>query len=367
MKLCFPDYANCGVNVASSILKYCGVAPSHATLPALDALLESGKYQNVVLMLFDGLGMDALSRHLPKERFLRAHVAQELSAVCPATTTAATTAIECGQTPVEHGWLGWTLYFKEIDKAVDIFTNQCSGAPAADYPIAPTLIPRTPIFPRINAAGRVKACCVSRYGDTHIDTLDELFDKTLALCLDDEPRYIYAYWGEPDWTMHERGCSDLAVTGEIDDIDRRVQALCEQVGDDTLVLVTADHGLIDAQTLYLCDYPMLYSMLMRTTACESRMTVCYVKPDFIDAFPRAFFAVFSRDDFMLMKSGEALARGYFGDGEEHPRARDFLGDYVIMATGDKCLAYNRSGAPLLGVHAGLTEQEMRVPLIIAKA
>lgn len=81
------------------------------------------KYKNVVILLLDGLGIDALQYHLSENSFFRKNLIKEYSTVFPPTTTSATTSIESGLTPLEHGWLGWSLYFSDIDKIVNAFIN----------------------------------------------------------------------------------------------------------------------------------------------------------------------------------------------------------------------------------------------------
>jgi len=65
----------------------------------------------VVLMAFDGMGVDILEKHLPRESFLRENMIRYVTSVFPSTTTAAMTAYYSGLSPNEHGWLGWSLYF----------------------------------------------------------------------------------------------------------------------------------------------------------------------------------------------------------------------------------------------------------------
>ena len=50
-----PDYTNCGLNVAASVLRHFGAETTQAGHPAVDALLAEKQYKNIVLMLFDGL------------------------------------------------------------------------------------------------------------------------------------------------------------------------------------------------------------------------------------------------------------------------------------------------------------------------
>ena len=107
MEIKYPDYNNSIVNLACSVIKHYGAENHHETLAIFDNYLEKN-YKNVVVMLLDGLGVDALENHLDKGSFLRRHFVSEISTVFPPTTTAATTSVESGLTPKEHGWLGWS-------------------------------------------------------------------------------------------------------------------------------------------------------------------------------------------------------------------------------------------------------------------
>ena len=364
MNICKPDYQNCCLNMISSIAGYFGLPLQHPKLPFLEEKLQDKHYQNIILMLFDGMGMDILAHALPQDAFLRTHTPHTLSSCFPSTTTNVTTSLECGVSPREHGWLGWTLYFPQLQKPVDIFTNQSNGQPAADYHVASRYIPREMIFPKITAAGQAKACCVSHFGDTPVDTLDQLFDTVLSLARDESRRYIYAYWGDPDHTMHEVGVYDPQVLSIVRDINDRVEKLARSLPEDTLLLITADHGLIDAEFHYLEDTPQLLDMLVHEPTIEARAASFHVKPEFVQAFPAAFRQVFG-DHFLLM-TGADFIRDYLGDGETRPAIYDFVGDYMALATDAWCIDSYRKDHCLKGVHAGLTEQEMKVPLVVAK-
>ena len=65
MNIKYPDYKNSIANLACSILKYYGIEPPNPTLPQADMLLDR-KYQNIVVILLDGMGTSSLEKHLPK-------------------------------------------------------------------------------------------------------------------------------------------------------------------------------------------------------------------------------------------------------------------------------------------------------------
>ena len=121
----FPDYPNSLLGAISSVLRHYGVQDTHATLPELDQALQKGP-RNVVFMIFDGLGVDMLEHDLAPDDFFRRHLCRELTSVYPSTTAAATTTYNSGLSPLEHGSLGWSLYFKEYCRCIDIFPNQDS-------------------------------------------------------------------------------------------------------------------------------------------------------------------------------------------------------------------------------------------------
>lgn len=366
MSILFPDYENCSVNVIHSIASACGMQPFHKTHPFVDALLQKKKYKNIILMLFDGMGVDLIERTLPEDAFLRKHMAHHLSAVFPSTTTCATTAIECGQMPCEHAWLGWTLRFEQIGKSVDVYTNQDAdnGTQAADYYVGERFIPRDFIYPHINAAGQYRATSVSAFGHIRIKKLPELFENTLALAMDDQNRYIYTYWHEPDSTMHRHGCYHPKSIAQLVDINDRVEKLAQQLPEDSLLLLTADHGLIDADIRYLEDYPDLMEMLRWDATMELRALSFHVKEEYISLFPSVFQRHFG-SHFMLL-SHEDFIEKFLGPGKCRSDVHQFVGDYVAISLDEMTLMNHRPNFLQIGHHAGLTAQEMLVPLIVVE-
>ena len=362
----FPDYQNCGLNVISSIARYFGAENRHATLPALDGLLREKAYRNVILFLLDGLGMDALAHDSPPDSFFNTHIFRELSAVYPSTTTAATTSIETDYAPGEHGWLGWTLYFHEIDQLVDIFLNRVSGeqTAAADYSVADTYLPLHPVFDRIGRAG-VKSADISPFGVPPYPGLQEIRDALVKGCGEPGQHFYYTYWVDPDKTMHQCGVYSDEVCQAIRNLEAYIRQLAADLPEDTLLLVTADHGLIDAEHLYITDHPELAETLLRPASVEPRATVFYVKPEYMDVFPQRFQAAFP-EGFTLMTAEEFRASKILGPGEYTGKIADLTGDFVAVSGTNRCLDYARREHPLKGVHAGLTDVEMRVPLILAK-
>ncbi len=122
MRIEFPDYNNCCVNLMNSVAKHFGLKAEHNTLPIVDKELQKG-YKNVVVLILDGLGQHILMNRFPKDSFLRQNFAQELSAVYPSSTVPATVSFKTGLTPLQHAWWGHFLYFKDLGQTINLYTN----------------------------------------------------------------------------------------------------------------------------------------------------------------------------------------------------------------------------------------------------
>ncbi len=363
-----PDYLNCITNVVASISTNFGLDAPHPGLAYVDALLRQKDYRSIVLMLMDGLSLDTLARHLPPDSFLRRQPSHELSAVFPSTTTAATTSAITGLNPGEHGWLGWTLYFEQLNASVDIFGNtlQFSKDQAAPFHAASHFLPYESITDRISATGRAQGLNVSAYGDVVVGSLAQLMSETARLCAQPGRHYLYAYYGEPDHLMHLLGCGHDRVRAVCQSIDQSIGQLAAGLPEDSLLLVTADHGLVDAQPDVIEDHPALADMLIRPPSIELRAAALYVKPADKKAFPDAFREAFG-DRYLLLSGEEAISRGLFGPGAILQGISGLVGDYLAIALADHALFPKREHCKLIGMHAGLTSAEMRLPLIVAKA
>lgn len=356
------DYDHSLVSLANSVLKRFGAECNHSTLKEMDDLLAKG-FKNVVVMLFDGMGSAILDKHADKAPFLRAHTVGAISSVFPPTTTAATTSVETGLTPYEHGWLGWTLYFKDIDKNVCVFPNVIFGSDqqAESYHVARRYLPFETLEDKIRKVGK-KAYFVSKYSPFKTQSLQEICDVVRTLCKEDGEKYIYCYWNQPDFDMHDFGTSHERVAEHIAQIDDEVHNLCNDL-DDALVVAIADHGLVDVEWQSLCDYPEIFDCLERMPSLEARALSFYIKDGRQDEFAKAFNARFG-SDYDLYTHEQVLALSLFGEGKKNAFFDDFVGDFLAVAKGRLSLTpFALDGEEFKAMHAGACKDELSVPLV----
>ncbi len=373
-----PDYAGNGfVNLVAALVEACGGSPRHAPLECLPAA-ELRAARNLVFLIVDGLGDGYLSSSGAGSRLARDR-RTALSAVFPSTTASAITTSFTGATPLEHGLTGWFTYFSEA---------ACVGAPLpfqrrgekAPLGAAPgRIFVETSLFAALPVRGIVvsyRPIIDSAYNLHHsagaerraYDDLAGFVEQTAAAVRSGPQRkLVYAYWPQFDALAHRHGVDSAEVRAHFAALDAAYgELLARLAGTDTLLVLTADHGFIDCPAGEAIELPPALSALLRFPLCgERRVAFCHVREE--DAFlglARDFFGPRAQ----VRRSDELREEGWFGAGRPHPRFAERIGDVALVMNGRATVKDWVPGEPRhlhIGNHGGTSEDEMRVPLVIA--
>jgi len=369
LKTMYPDYKHCILGIPNALLGHYGVEAGEFHVPKLERALKHN-HKNVVFMILDGMGIDMMQHQLGMFSFLRRHIKDKISSVFPPTTVAATTSYYSGLAPIETGWLGWAPYFKEAGCAVEMYTNKNYYT---EEPVAANFAAKMPyqhVFERIKAVNpavqmtEIFPVCIRPEGAADFK---EMCDRIVAQTEKDGEQFVVAYWNDPDHTSHEFGPYSKEINDVLKNLNVQVKEMCAKL-KDTLVIISADHGHIQNDEVPLDNYPDLNDCLATPLGLDMRAQSVLLKEGKEEEFVRLFNQYLAKD-FILMKSEDAVAMGLFGPGVAHPMVKDILCDYLIIAKTEKTLIPHfpegRYGH-MLGVHSGLTNKEMIVPLILIK-
>lgn len=375
----YPEYKCSIVNLMASIQKHYDVPTNYETIECVDKEL-SKDYQHVLLMVFDGLGAKALTHHLDELSFFRQHMTMAIQSVYPSTTTAAMTSYYTGVSPAEHGWLGWSLYFRDYGAMIDLFTNcnSYTGKVMDTKRIAYRELPFKSVYEKIHEQKgeqvnihtiKPETIYFPSGSNRHHPIRDLKHMKKVLMKVNQQTGFTFtaAYWPNPDMLMHEFGPYDINVKDNIQMLNDFVEDLSKDL-TDTLIIISADHGLTNITKEYDLHKDIeLNKMLIIPPSVEGRAASFFVKQNELAHFRQVFEDKYG-DEFVLYSHKEVVENQLFGKGVYHQKLDDFIGDYVACATGHSILHYKTTGGKnphhFKGHHAGLTEEEMKIPLII---
>ena len=355
------------VNLSNSILKHFGAESFHESIPEIDNLLKGHK--KVVAVLFDGMGQNIVRKHLKEDSFIRKHYVTTINSTFPPTTAAATTAFLTGKYPIETGWLGWTLYFKEYDRNIILFknTDYNTSEEIKDEFVAGKYFPVTMIFDLIEKAG-TRATNIMRYPvqeDGPKSLLITGVNKLTKTLKENNSCFVYFYWDSPDQEMHETGIDSLTTKYQVKKAQRFLKKVVKK-NPDTLFILLADHGHVNVKFLDVCDHDDLYSLLDKPMTLEKRTPSFFVKDGKLEEFKELFNKYYG-EHFELLTKEEAFAIKLFGEGKAAKGVEKVLGDYIAIAHDEYSLLASKELSYLgafKGHHAGGTKEERLIDISV---
>ena len=382
-----PDPFNGIVNLMGSLIE--GLGGERLSAPPLQALPseEIGDYRKVLLLVVDGLGMAALNALSP-DGILARSVRTKITSVFPSTTATAITSLMTGLYPVEHGLTGWHMYFRELGTVLAVLPGKprYGGIPWGSSGVdVKRLLGLSTVFDRVKAPSTLitpRSIADSPFnralrGAGEVEPYAGLHD--FFACLEQgihgatARHYHYAYWSEFDHIAHGFGSSSSEAQRHLHAFEAAFEAFLSKIeGSSTLVVVTADHGFIDCDpdaVTSLWDYPEIESCLSLPLSGEARAAYAYVKFGQEGQFERQVTDLLG-DRVDLYRSTDLHAKGYFGQGSEHPQFLDRIGDYVLIPKGRGIVrdaVFGEQKSAMVGYHGGMHPDEMWVPMIVLGA
>lgn len=376
-----------------SVARALGVVVPAAGRAAGEQVLQLPEVNTAVVVLVDGLGDRLLTRrggHAPFLRHLRSLGgggggngsvrAWTLTAGFPSTTATSMGTFGTGELPGAHGMVGLDV----LDPARDTLFSELAWDPEVD-PRSWQPVPT--VFEQVARAG----LDVVRIGPGYFDgsglteaalrggrfvAAETLTDRVEAAVTAIEGTrrlrgrsagcLVYLYWGDVDKAGHVYGCESWEWGEAVTLVDGGIHELVRRVGSQTLVAVTADHGMVDVpmtDRLDLAAEPELAAGI-RHVGGEPRALHLYCRPGAAGEVLAAWrqrlagrMEVLSRD--------EAVAAGWFG--RVAPFVLPRIGDVVVTAEDRFAVVDSRTARPellrLIGLHGARTPEETQIPLL----
>lgn len=373
-----PRYDGSGLaGVLPAVAGALGVTlPGHAEIVPSPGVPTSGEAlvlpaaERVCVVLVDGLGYDNLAERAGHAPFLRSMLGEirPVTTVFPSTTAAALGALGTGTSPGRTGMVGYT------QRIAGRLANMVSweGAPNPEH------VQREPRILSVvaNAGVNVTSTGPERFAGSGLtraalaggrylgaQSLDARVDVAVSALR--RPGLVYLYWGDVDKVGHHHGWQSWQWGDALSDLDRAFSRLARSLPVGTLVVLSADHGMVDVD-------PALRWDIAEISALADEVDLVGGEPRCVHLYTSAPSAVADRwrsvlgSHALVLERGEAVAAGLFGpDVADHVMTS--LGDVVVAMAGRATVVDSRTqtsaAMALVGVHGSLTEQEMRIPLL----
>ena len=334
--------------------------------------LGFGDVQHAVICLLDGLGWRLLQEHGEHAPTLTAAPGRSIDSVFPTTTPSALGSIGTGLLPGAHGLVGASFYLPETEQVLSPLHWDKTTSPIAVQP-EPTIF-------EVVARQRVVVSSIgpAAYGESGLTRAvlrgaqyrpaEDIAQRVRALqsATSGAGRTLtYVYWAQIDRVGHASGVGSKAWLEAVRCADDLVSSLQVILPQDSAMLVTADHGMVNcppSSRIAIESHPDLVADVL-TIAGEPRVRHVYVRPMHV-ADVAIRWATRLGDRVRVFTRDEILAEGLYGPTDDLLAER--IGDVVAVAQGSTSLTSRRDTlvSSLIGQHGALTAAEWEIPAVM---
>lgn len=373
----FPDYDNSNLSVLKDVVA--------------ERSTRTGDKKKKIFLVVDGLGFNLIEELVDNRRWdLLGGVKiseggariSKISTVFPSTTTCAMNSMESGRFPAEHGIIGWDVYHKELGVVITPYRDAPAFSKTARLSAdgIESVLPKPALLEKAAAKGRIGIVFpegimvgkdIERAEHVNYYTVTDMFVQLKRMVRKGDEWFIYAYWEGIDHLEHKYGYTTESVKQGVIMMFSEMQRILlpELRKSDYNLIITADHGQLEAKKrikIKSTDEIMRY--LHAPPWGDSRTMCMDVYHDKEREFERFFEKTYGRDA-VLVKSDDLIATGIFGKKTVGEDVRGRFGTHISLMKRDRSMKYEypvrKSDHPeMLGVHSGLSKEEMEIPLIV---
>ncbi len=368
--------------------------------------IDLDRIEKVVFVVLDGFGYRMWADFGNDTGFFgriaKRGLLMPITSIFPSTTAAAITSINTGLTPLEHGLPEWIIYMREIGMIINTlpFTAYMTEkyTSLSDLGVdSKILYDGKTVYEKLNEEGITSHTFTARniaesaytrlikrgsHGNPYVHPSDAVVKLRRVLESERKKTYVNLYMDNIDSATHTYGPFTEESRAEIGAISQvfKMQLLDKidkSAAKDTLVLVTADHGhtsINPSKTTFMNDDRKLAGFLASDRGSKilptgsPRGVFLHINESDIE---RAYAHLSEKFDgtARIMRTRDAVSAGLFGSGKPHKKFGERAGDILILPKDHESIWYEHVKGrkqKYIGVHGGLSKNEMLIPLGMAR-
>lgn len=327
--------------------------------------------RHAVVMVIDGLGYEQLSSYYELAPYLSSLLSDTFECGVPSTTATSLTSLATGLGAGHHGIVGYTMRIPNTRDRLNALTW--------DHEIDPREFqPHDPLISKMAAEGihglgvnlakfensGLTRCTQRGYVYAGADTAAERTEAIMYHLESVDKACVYTYEPWLDNRGHAHGVGSTQWRDMLSQIDADARDLREQLPEDTLFVITADHGMINvADSLDIDSIEGLRDDVV-LIAGEARFRHIYTRAGAEQQVHQTWVTQLEGQAEVLTRS-EAIAAGWFGEVSPSVEAR--IGDVVAAALGETAL-FSSQDFPremsMTGFHGSITPAERLIPILV---
>lgn len=342
--------------------------------------LELAAADHTVVLLVDGMGWELLQRNRNAAPYLADLPGSPIRAGFPTTTAVSLASLGTGLPSGLHGITGYQSYVGEIDAPLNWLRWTTAGT-AIDQRagfVPEQAQPRRTVFERGRQSGLAVTTVVPRAFEgsgltravlrggefVGVSAYGDLLARVVRAVRANDRSLVYCYIGEVDTLGHIYGPESEEWLAQLTIVDQFVRQFAAALPAGTRLLVTADHGMIDATRGRRIDFDRIPGLSEDVTVIAGEPRCRHVYTDHVDRVIERWRNEVG-DDAWVGSRDDVLAAGLFGP-EPDPALTGRIGDIVVVGRGEASVI--RSDGEMVmsnlpGQHGALTDEELLVPVL----
>lgn len=355
------------------------------------------KANSAVVVIIDGLGIENLLEFRGHAHFI-GKTRDSLVSTCPSTTATALTAFGTAYPPALTGMLGYSLRdrhgkvfslisWNETVEIADKWQTQstlaeCYGKQLEWYLIGENKFSNPGLTTAAFRGFTIKAR--NKFSQRAELALEILRSKSYGNSEKSEEheyepkrKFIYIYWGQIDKLGHHHGYGSRPWVEEIENLNYELDRIATRIPPDTLLVVSADHGMINPDTFIDLAADKEVNGLVELVAGEGRALHLYCKSENQETLRNIMWQRYG--GMALISTTEEIVNsgifGYSNAGMHNSNMqislpvahKDALGQVILFSANKVVFGHSKyissTAMQMPGVHGSITKTEMLVPLL----